>query len=202
MQNETSPASTVREVPSAWLPWVRAASRLDALTWLALTCILMGWFFLDTLAVAVGPVKHTVRFYELAALIDSPIQLLVGIDRSHVLEVIALALMCIGALCTPLAPYLSNARSAWLACVAPLALMVVCGMWLYARTSGDLFATPATAGTLASDVFRLANDLLHRGSEPVARRVTIGAGSYLALAGSLFLAYRGIRRYREPPAAL
>jgi hypothetical protein len=199
MEDQASPVPAVPAAQSAWIPWVRAAGQLDALTWLALACIVMGWFFLDTLSVAVGPVKHAARFYDMAALIDNPLQLFLGIDRSHLLEVIAFTLLCLATLCTPLAPYLSRARTAWLAYPAPLGLMVVCGAWLYARTSGDFFDTPATAAGLTSDVFRLANDLLHRGSQPVARAVSIGAGSYLALLGSVFLTLRGLRGYREQP---
>ena len=110
-------------------------------------------------------------------------------------------LLCLGVLCTPLAPCLSRIRETWLACVTPLALMLICGAWLYARTSGDFLNTAADTGTLNSDVVRFANDLLHRATQPAARRVSIGAGSYVAISGCLFLAYYGICRYRERPQA-
>jgi hypothetical protein len=207
MQKETSPTPAVpapaaSALQPAWLPWLRAAGRLDALTWLALICIVIGWFLLDTLVVTAGPARHAVRFYEIAALIHNPMQLFVGIQGSHVLEVIVFALVCVAALATPLAPYLRNARAAWLAYLVPLLLMLVCGAWLYARTSGDFVDTPADAGALASDVLRFANDLLHRGSAPIVRHVSVGAGSYLALIGCLFLAFNGMRHYRASPAAL
>jgi hypothetical protein len=199
MQNKSSPAAATNEAPPAANPWMRAASRLDGLTWLALVCIVAGWFFLDTLVVTVGPWRRAVHFYELAAIIANPMRLFLNIDRAQLPGIIAFTLLCLGVLCTPLAPSLSRVRETWLAYVTPLALMLICGAWLYARTSGDFLNTSADTGTLTSDVVRFANDLLHRATQPVARRVSIGAGSYVAIIGCLFLAYHGVRRYRERP---
>jgi hypothetical protein len=119
----------------------------------------------------------------------------------HYFEVTLFTLVCAAALCAPVMPYVRNDRTSWLAYLLPLLLMVVADLWLYVRTSGDFFATPAEAGTLSSDVIHFANDLLHRGTEPIARRVTIGAGSYLAIGGGVFLAIRGIRGYRRQTPA-
>jgi len=177
--------------------WLEAASRLNGITWLALICLVAGWFYLDTLVVTAGPWRRAVHFYELAAIIANPMQLFLGINHAYLPEVISLTLVCLAVVCTPLAPYLSRAREAWLAYLAPLALMLICGGWLYARTSGDFFTTAADTGTLTSDVVRFANDLFHRGTQPIARRVSLGAGSYVAIIGCLFLAYYGIRCYRE-----
>ena len=197
MQNKSSPGAATHEAPPAANPWLRAASRLDGLTWLALACIVAGWFFLDTLVVMAGPWRRAVHFYELATIITNPLRLFVGINRAQLPGIIAFTVLCLGALCTPLAPFLTRVREAWLAYLTPLALMLICGAWLYARTSGDFLTTAADTGTLSSDVVRFANDLFHRASQPVARRVSIGAGSYVAIGGCLFLAYYGVRRYRE-----
>jgi hypothetical protein len=204
MPNESSEEPTPGEPTisaseSASSAWLRAVSRLDPLTWLALICIVAGWFFLDTLVVSAGPWRRTVHFYELAAIIANPMRLFFGIDHSQLPAVIAFTVLCLGVLCLPLAPFLSRVREAWLAYLVPLALMLICGAWLYARTRGDFFNTAADTDTLTSHVVRFANDLFHRAGQPVARRVSIGAGSYVALIGCLFLTGYGIRRYREPP---
>jgi hypothetical protein len=199
MANETSARPSVSAGESAANVWLRAVGRLDPLTWLALVCIVAGWFFFDTLVASAGPWRRAVHFYELAAIIANPVRLFFGIDRSQLPAVIGFTVLCLAVLCLPLAPFLSRVREAWLAYLVPLALMLVCGAWLYARTSGDFFNTAADTGTLTSDVVRFANDLFHRASQPVARRVSIGAGSYVAFIGCVFLAWYGIRRYRQPP---
>ena len=199
MPNETSAEPLASTIESGSGAWLRAVSRLAPLTWLALICIIAGWFFLDTLVVSAGPWRRAVHFYELAAIIANPLRLFVGIDHAQLPGVIAFAVLCLGVLCLPLAPFLWRAREAWLAYLVPLGLMLICGAWLYARTSGDFFNNAAGSGALTSDVVRFANDLFHRASQPVAQRVSIGAGSYVALIGALFLAGYGIRRYRERP---
>jgi hypothetical protein len=199
MQNETSVRPAVRAPEPTANIWAYAVSRLEPLTWLALICIVAGWFFLDTLVVTAGPWRRAVHFYEVAAIVANPMRLFVGINQEQLPAIIAFGVLCLGVLCTPLTPFLTRVRAAWLAYVTPLALMLVCGAWLYARTSGDFFTTAADTGTLTSDVVRFANDLFHRATQPVARRVSIGAGSYVAVIGCLFLAYYGIRRYHERP---
>jgi hypothetical protein len=201
MHNETSAQPVFSETAPTPNPWLRALGRLEPLTWLALICIVAGWFFLNTLVVTAGPWHRAVHFYELAAIIANPMRLFLGINRAQLPAIIAFSLLCLAVLCTPLAPYLARVREAWLAYVTPLALMLICGAWLYARTSGDFFNTAADTGTLTSDVVRFANDLFHRASQPVARRVSIGAGSYVAIIGCLLLAWHGIRRYRGRPPA-
>lgn len=39
--------------------------KLDTASLTALFCIFLGWFFIDTLTVTLGLLRHGVRFYEL-----------------------------------------------------------------------------------------------------------------------------------------
>jgi hypothetical protein len=102
-------------------------------------------------------------------------------------------------LIAPLAPHLWRNRVAWVGYLVPLALIVVCGLLLYSKTSGDILATPSDAGGLRSSVMSLANKILQRGSDLVSRHIAVGAGGYVALFGSLVLGYQGFRRFPRKP---
>jgi hypothetical protein len=177
------------------MPKKDAALDLTVAAWVAMFAILVGWFFLDTLVVTVGPVQHGVRFFELSAAIANPPRILFGLDNDHMFNSILFGLFCCAAALAPLlarnlAPQLSAA-----AYFAPLALILICATALYLRTSGDLLAAPESSNTLGSDLVRLANDLLNRGAGVAAKSVTVGAGGYLAALGSVWLAVQGGRRW-------
>jgi hypothetical protein len=167
----------------------------DALFWSCVGAILVGWFLLDTLHVSVGPIEHAVRFYDFAAIIARPVRLLTGVGR-HGLGSFSFALLCCASIGATLAPWFRRERHAALGAMAPLVLILACALLLYARSSGEVLMTSNDPTAISNDVFRFANDLLHRGGAVVARRVTIGAGAYLAFIGALVLALRGLAAWR------
>jgi hypothetical protein len=75
--------------------------------------------------------------------------------------------------------------------------MVLCGAILFSKTSGEFFSTPGNAGSVTGSFIRFANDLVNRGGGLVAKHISVGAGGYLALIASVFLAVHGLRRYRQ-----
>ena len=177
------------------MPKKGAALDLTVAAWTAIFAILVGWVFLNTLVVTVGPVQHGVRFFEFSAAIANPPRILFGLDNDHMFNSILFGVFCCAVALAPLlarslAPSLLTA-----AYFAPLALILMCGLALYLRTSGDLLAAPDARNTLGSDLIRLANDLLNRGTGVAARSVAVGAGGYLAALGSVWLAVQGGRRW-------
>jgi hypothetical protein len=175
----------------------RAASEVDTVSKFALLCILFGWFLLNTLVVTLGSLQHGVRFFDISSVISDPSRLFFGVQGFT--RRVLFAAMCLLCLLAPLLPHLRRGRANWLGYLAPLTLMILCGVFLYWRTSGDLFATPGDAGRAGSNLIRFANGLLHQGSELVARHVSVGIGGYVALMASIVLALRGIRRFRAAP---
>jgi hypothetical protein len=169
------------------------AGELDGPSKFAIICVFFAWFFIDTLVVSVGSIKHGVRFFDASAVIADPTRMFFSIDTSF--GVILFTLLCCLCLIAPLAPHVWRNRLAWLAYLLPLVLIIVCGLLLYSKTSGDLLAAPSDAGSLRSSVMNFANKILQRGSDLVARHVAVGAGGYVALLGSLVLAYQGMRRF-------
>jgi hypothetical protein len=174
-----------------------AAAEMELSVKFAIICIFFAWFFLDTLVVSVGSIKHGVRFFDAGAVIADPTRMFFSIDLTF--GVILFAVICMACLLAPLAPHLWRKRAAWIGYLAPLALIVVCGLLLYSKTSGEILATPSDAGGIRSSVMSLANKILQRGSDLVSRHVAVGAGGYVAMLGSLVLAYCGIQRlFRKP----
>jgi len=176
---------------------ITAAGALDALSKFAIISVFFAWFFIDTLEVRLGSIKHGVRFFDAAAVIADPTRMFFSIDTTF--GVVVFALVCFLCLMGPLAPHIWRNRFAWLAYLLPLLLIIVCGLMLYSKTSGEILATPSDVNGLSGSVTSLANKILQRGSDLVARHVAVGAGGYVALLGSLVLGYQGLRRFLNRP---
>ncbi len=177
-----------------------AAGHLGLASVLALVCLVIGWFFTNTLVASMGPLEHDVRFFNLGDAVLNPMRLFIGGDVTA--GTVAFFLVCIASLLAPLAPHWNGNRALWPAYLAPLLLLLVVALSLYLRSSHDLFATSDNADAVSRDLVRLANDLVNKGGELVARHVSVGLGGYLGLVGGLVLAYQGLRLVRPVPQAL
>jgi hypothetical protein len=165
---------------------------------IAIVCIFLSWFFLDTLVVTLGSLQHGVRFFDMSAVIADPSRMFFGFSGwAHRGGFGLLCLACLGA---PILPHLRQRRALWLAYLAPLVLMGICAALLLWRTSGRFVAAPIDSAGIAGTVARLADDLVHHISTRVNRHVSIGVGGYLGLMASLVLALRGARMFRSKTA--
>jgi hypothetical protein len=173
----------------------RATGQLGVVAVLAMVCVFIGWFFTDTQTIAsMGPLVHTVRFYGFADAIANPLRLFVGSEVTS--ATIAFSVVCIGCILAPLLPHWAGNRALWPAYCAPLLLIIVIGLTLYFRASHDLFSSSDDADAVSRDLVRLANDLVNKGGQLVARHVAIGLGGYLGIIGSVVLAVWGFRLVR------
>jgi hypothetical protein len=190
---------------------VQAFLELESSSKLALVIVAMGWFFMNTLVASLGSFQHGVRFFDMSAIIADPTRLFFGVNAPF--HRIFFGLICLASLVAPLAPHLKVAptalepipfepiplekgKSLWLCYAVPLVLMLVCGVLLYVRTSGDFFADPGDPNSMTGSLMHFANGLVRRGSDMVSRHISVGAGAYLALLGSSVLASQGVRRFR------
>jgi hypothetical protein len=172
-----------------------ADRKLDAAALIALVSIAFSWFFIDTLTVTLGSLRHGVGFLDLPAVIADPSRMFFGVDRTA--RTYLFAAVCLMCLLAPLVVYLRPERWTWLLFFAPLALLLVCGALLYSRTSGEFFTTPSDTASVSSNLIRFANGLVHRGGGVVAKHISLGVGGYTAFIGSVVLALSGIRGYRK-----
>lgn len=176
--------------------------QVDRQTWIALICVVVGWFFLATVVTTVGPVKQKYHFFDMMTVMLNPAWLLYGMGSSHPLESVAFGLLDLAVLVLPLVPFIVKKRSAWLLSVAPLALMLLCGFELYATTAGPFFEATQRAGPIANALVRFGNSVAEGTGNAVARHISIGLGAYLALLASGFLAVQGLRAFRAAAPAL
>ena len=186
---------------------VQAFSELESSSKLALVIVAMGWFFMNTLVASLGSFQHGVRFFDMSAIIGDPTRLFFGVNAPF--HRILFGLICLACLVAPLVPHLEAAstplepsplkkgNSLWLCYAVPLVLMLICGVLLYIRTSGDFFADPGDPNSMTGSLMHFANGLVRRGSDMVSRHISVGAGAYLALLGSSVLASQGVRRFRQ-----
>jgi hypothetical protein len=170
---------------------------VDSVVLIAVFCLLLGWFFMNTLVTEVGSLRLTFRFYDMLSLAGNPARIITGIPEGHGLESFFFGLVCLAAASASFAPYLSRRREAWLASVIPLALMIACGLWLYLKSSQDVIADTDRYGQLGSQVIQFANQLTNRLGAVVAKRVSVGMGGYVAFVASALLALRGVLRFKN-----
>jgi hypothetical protein len=192
---DTPRSLDVMPEPSPFDRLSRAVGQIDRVSLLALLAIFIGWFFVDTLAVTLGSLRHGVRFFDISAAVADPTRIFFGVDGSF--QRIFFGFICLICLTAPLLPHWRGSRWAWLAYLAPLALMVICGALLYSKTSAEFFSAPADPTSLGGSVIRFANGLVRRSTGLVSRHVSVGVGGYLAFAGSLVLAAQGMRHLRR-----
>jgi len=171
-----------------------AASRVEMAGKIAIIGIFVGWFFLDTLVVTLGSLQHGVRFFDMSAVIADPSRMFFGFTGwAHRA---AFGVLCLACVAAPILAHLRRGRALWFTYLAPLALMGICTVLLFWRTSGQFVAAPNDAEHMAGTVVQFANDLVHHSSTRMTRHVSIGVGGYLALLASLLLALRGARQFR------
>ena len=174
----------------------RTQTKIDQAAFVALSLIAVGWFLMTTLVVNFGLRQENIHFYDLLVVIRDPAGRLSGIDRAHPYLTLGCALVCAVAVVVPVTPMLYKTRAAWLTYLIPLALMVVAGAILYARTSSSYFHVDDGAPAVSAYLARLAARVATRAADMVATRISIGAGAYVALLASCWLGLRGVRRFR------
>lgn len=175
---------------------VALVRKLDSSALLAALAVLIGWFLMHTLVTDLGSVRLAFRFYNMLTLIENPARIVTGIGSGHAGEAFLFGIVCLAVAIAALAPYVTRQRVAWLALLAPCALMIGCGLWLYVKSSADAIPDTGRIGELGSQVVQLANTLTNRLGGMAERRVSLGMGAYLSFIASSLLAVRGVVRFR------
>jgi hypothetical protein len=176
-------------------------TKIDSLTWVAVGCVVLGWFWLDTLAASFGPIHNTVHFYDLPVVMHDPRWLLSGVRDAHPLAKVTFGLVCLVVITAPLLPRMGFPHVPYLLSSAPFLLMLLCGIVLYVKSSSTQIAATDSLGRIGGYLAKWANGATNWTGDVVARHIAIGAGGYLAFLASGFLAVRGVIRPRQSTSA-
>ncbi len=117
--------------------------RFDWTAVLALVCLALSWFWMSSLVTDLIAVRLHFHFYNMLTLMRSPESIVMGAGSADgTRDAWLFGTVCMAALFAPIAPLISSRKVAWLGCVVPLALMVLCGAILYHEYGGggDAFA--------------------------------------------------------------
>jgi hypothetical protein len=174
------------------------ATRSDWTVPLAVACVACGWFFMSSLITDYGAVQLQFHFYNMLTLMHSPGSITTGASGDGTtLDAVLFGTVCAAAVLVAMAPVWSTGKNAWLGCVAPFALMALTGAILYHGFSHDLVDNDGMLGDTGLRLSHFANELANKVSGMITRRIHVGAGGYLSLAASAFLAVKGLRGYRS-----
>jgi hypothetical protein len=169
--------------------------RLDALSLLCLSMVVIGWFGMDTVVASFRHLVQSTRFYEMGVAVLQPTALFVGVGSSHALALTLFTLLALLTLFAAVAaPVMFPHRSAWLAGWAPLVLMLVCAGLLYGGGAGT--APTLTNSGVHDNLMRIANHLLQHAQDAAVSHLSVGAGGVLSALASIALAVRSTRMFR------
>jgi hypothetical protein len=169
---------------------------VDRAALIALLATAVGWFLMATLVVDFGLWQDRIRFYDVWAVIQDPGGRLSGIKRTHILTTIGFGLVCAAAILAPAVSILGKRKDAWLTYLIPFVVMAISCAVLYARSSTSYIHTDASTHSAGAFFARIAQAAVTRIGDTVATRISIGAGAYVAMLCSFFLALRGLAGFR------
>jgi hypothetical protein len=168
-------------------------ARFGAPTLAALAALLAGWFFLNTIAIQISSDYGVgLSFWKLLAVLNSPAGLMNGLNGGAGNGGGIYSFLCIAALVAPLAPQFWNDKRAYLGGLLPLALMLLVAALVYSGVNDSLKQAQGMAGAFGgAQAAGMASAMLHE----AMRALSLGAGAYLSLAASLYLAVRGAVKF-------
>jgi hypothetical protein len=186
-----------RDMEATPFPVQSTLERIPPSTWITLAAIGLGWYGMAFIATTFGTMQHIVHFYDMATVIHNPSWLILGIGGVHTLGRFAFAGLTVLVLLAPLVSHGSTIPQSRLLYLLPIALMLICGVILYRETSQPYVTGSGAIGEFAA---RVANNVIGRGVDTIAKHISVGLGGYLSFAAALYLAYKGLsaRPTQEP----
>lgn len=166
-------------------------------TLVAMSLVLVGWFFLASASIDFFGDKVSATFYDLMRVLNNPQNGLATIARQSSAGAGFYGFLTIVALLAPLLPHFLKIRSSWLAYCAPAAWMLLAmlvGAW---KVNSSISAAQRQFGSFGGEIGGMAREFMNE----VVSAISMGMGFYMSVAAAAYLAYVGVKRYRTPAEA-
>lgn len=174
-------------------------ARFGVPTLVAMTALVAGWFFLNTVAIQVSSeFGMGLSLWKILGVLNAPAGLMSGLGSlggasggSGIY-----GFLCVVALLAPLAPQVWKDKRAHLGGALPLVFMLLVALMVYVGISDGLKQAQGMAGAFGgAQAARMADSMGNAMLREAMRAISIGAGGYVALAASLYLAARGTIKF-------
>lgn len=164
----------------------------------ALAAVLLGWFVLPAASMNMGILgKNSLTFYESLKLLNAEgLESLAALGGGGSAGIYGL--LCFLAIIAVLLPFVwPDRRAAW-GMAAPLALMLLVAVIAYAKVSAQFSAgADAASGFGGAEMQAMAEQAANQAAAEFRKAISLGFGTYLSLAGALYLAWQGVLKARR-----
>lgn len=163
-----------------------AVARFGLPTLAAVGVLFLGWFSFSALSIQTPLGRLDYTFWQLLGLLNSssPLERVLqgaqGTTNSGIY-----GLLAVGALLGPFMPYVWKGRRAALGGCLPLCFMVIVG-WLLRNSVSSLTNVGGSGEFL--------QEMAQRASQELMRAISLGVGTYIAIAASIYLAVTAIKK--------
>jgi hypothetical protein len=155
----------------------------------ALFAVIIGWFFLPAVSADMGFLgKNSVTFYQGLKFLNSGGVAAMGGGSTGIY-----GLLCFASLLAVLLPHVWKHPRSGLAMAAPLALMLLVLLISWMKMDDQFNAGLEAAGSFGGEEFRkMAEESAKQAAAEMRKAISLGFGAYLAFAGAIYLAWRGL----------
>ena len=155
----------------------------------ALFAVILGWFFLPAISAELGFLgKNSVTFYQGLKFLNSGGVAAMGGGSAGIY-----GLLCFAALLAVLLPYVWKHPRAGYAMASPLVLMLLVLLISWMKMNEQFEAGQQAAGAFGGAEYQqMAKQMADQAAAEMRKAISIGFGAYLAFAGAIYLAWRGI----------
>ena len=178
----------------------RYTSMIGIPTLVALLVIFIAWFFMSTIVVDLLG-RTEVSFYSAMGLLNNPEAGLESLASSRTPSAGVYGLITIVALLIPLLPHFLGMRQLWLTYCAPIAWMLLAYIIGRMKISSAMNeGAEAIGGFGGEEAEEYARQAAEEMQQMISEVVSVGFGTWVAIAAGLYLAWMGYQRFRAAPA--